>query len=350
MSDKLKIGLTLSGGGAKGAYQVGVVKALAEMNVSVDAISGASIGSLNGGVVASAPSLNEAAVRLESLWSELSRLQILQANPSSYLLFLQKSGLKFNGAIIRKALSKLGFETSHLVEEKGLLKEDPLRVMLDKYLDSNALNNGIPMFVSVFESNGFFHDILTNLPSILHLTDGKNSDFFNVQSLPIDDQKEALLASAAIPFLFEPKMVGGKIYCDGGLGGWKNSQGNTPVTPLIQNECDLIIVSHLEDGALWDRNQFPNTTFIEVRPQSNISRNEGFFSGAKDVLGFDSDNVHSWINQGYLDTLHCVGNVQKVLSSRSKLSESKGILSASESKNTNADNLLREAIQLLTRP
>lgn len=50
---KNKIGLVLSGGGAKGAYQVGVVRALAEMNIKIGAISGASIGALNGAIIAS---------------------------------------------------------------------------------------------------------------------------------------------------------------------------------------------------------------------------------------------------------------------------------------------------------
>ena len=52
MSKQAKVGLVLSGGGAKGAYQVGVCKALAELGTQVDMIAGASIGALNGGVLA----------------------------------------------------------------------------------------------------------------------------------------------------------------------------------------------------------------------------------------------------------------------------------------------------------
>jgi NTE family protein len=56
---ELRIGLVLSGGGAKGAYQVGVVNALHELGAQVDAIAGASIGALNGAFLATAPSLEE---------------------------------------------------------------------------------------------------------------------------------------------------------------------------------------------------------------------------------------------------------------------------------------------------
>ncbi|NMG21810.1 patatin-like phospholipase family protein [Brasilonema bromeliae] len=59
-----RVGLVLSGGGARGAYHVGVIKYLADMNISIDAVAGASIGALNGAVVAAAPNLQEASTRL----------------------------------------------------------------------------------------------------------------------------------------------------------------------------------------------------------------------------------------------------------------------------------------------
>ena len=48
MIDNREYGLVLAGGGTKGAYQVGVWKALKELNINVKGIVGASIGSLNG--------------------------------------------------------------------------------------------------------------------------------------------------------------------------------------------------------------------------------------------------------------------------------------------------------------
>ena len=51
-----KLGLVLSGGGAKGAYHVGVIKALYELGIQIDMLSGASIGALNGAVLLSADS------------------------------------------------------------------------------------------------------------------------------------------------------------------------------------------------------------------------------------------------------------------------------------------------------
>ncbi|EES9220673.1 patatin-like phospholipase family protein, partial [Escherichia coli] len=51
MSTEMKTGLVLSGGGAVGAYQAGVVKALAECGTQISMVSGASIGAFNGAII-----------------------------------------------------------------------------------------------------------------------------------------------------------------------------------------------------------------------------------------------------------------------------------------------------------
>ena len=71
MTKILKTGLVLSGGGAKGAYHVGVVKALAEYRIEVDIISGASIGALNGALLATSSSMQEGYERLNEIWQSL---------------------------------------------------------------------------------------------------------------------------------------------------------------------------------------------------------------------------------------------------------------------------------------
>ena len=48
----MKRALVLSGGGAKGAYQIGVYKALKRLNIKIDIITGTSIGSINGAALA----------------------------------------------------------------------------------------------------------------------------------------------------------------------------------------------------------------------------------------------------------------------------------------------------------
>ncbi|MCZ5545045.1 patatin-like phospholipase family protein, partial [Escherichia coli] len=73
-----------------------------------------------------------------------------------------------------------------------------------------------------------------------------------------------------LPLLFRPREVQGKMYCDVGMGGWRNMQGNTPVTPLVDAGCNMVIVTHLSDGSLWDRQAFPDTTILEIRPRKRL--------------------------------------------------------------------------------
>ncbi|MBS9386020.1 MAG: patatin-like phospholipase family protein [Dolichospermum sp. BR01] len=63
---KIKLGLVLAGGGAKGAYKSGVVKYLAEIDFAPLMIAGTSIGALNGAILASGTSFKQSSDRLQS--------------------------------------------------------------------------------------------------------------------------------------------------------------------------------------------------------------------------------------------------------------------------------------------
>lgn len=355
MPEPMKVGLVLSGGGAKGAYQVGVLKALHELGTQVDMVAGASIGSLNGAILVSAPSMKEGVARLEEIWTELS-----QSSPLSlqipYMSLLLAAGLRFQGAaalagilqLLKFGASKAGIELpEHLnqITSEGLLSESPLKALMDKYLDSNGLASGTPLYISVFKSLGGFSDILRVIAAEIGLRDTPDSSFIHIQTLPVQQQKELLLASAAIPLLFAPKEANGIRYTDGGQGGWKTMQGNTPITPLLQAGCNLVLVTHLSDGSLWSRHDFPESTILEIRPQANIARDNGFMGGAKDLLGFDASKITSWIDQGYRDTLHCVGRVMAAQSSRNELRRSKTVLALSQKIDGHADAALEDAMK-----
>ena len=77
------LGLTLSGGGAKGAYQAGVLRALTEEGVVATHVAGASIGALNGALVAAAPTQQAAVEHLQQLWNALAQQSPLQADASA---------------------------------------------------------------------------------------------------------------------------------------------------------------------------------------------------------------------------------------------------------------------------
>lgn len=358
MPEKMKVGLVLSGGGAKGAYQVGVLKALQELGTTIDVVAGASIGALNGAVLVSAPSISEGIKRLEKLWLTLAETSPLGLNHASYINLLVSAGLHLYGfgyadqlrKLAQKVSKHFGFELSEPFREieTGIISTKPLRDLLEQYLNPAGLANGLPLYISAFKSQSGFNDLLRTITAEIGILDTPESEFFHIQSLPKYEQKEVLLASAAIPLLFASRTVGGEKYTDGGQGGWQKSQGNTPITPLLEAGCNLVVVTHLCDGSLWSRHDFPDVTVMEIRPQTNISRDHGILGGAKDLLGFDRQKIPSWIEQGYQDTLLCIGRTINITKSRTALSHSKVILENSEAQNSLADNTLKDAMSRLS--
>jgi NTE family protein len=126
-------------------------------------------------------------------------------------------------------------------------------------------------------------------------------------------------------------------------GGWQKLQGNTPITPLLQAGFKMVIVTHLSDGSLWSRQDFPDATVIEIRPQSSIERS----GGVQDLLGFDADKIPSWIEQGYVDTKHCVGRVMESVQARHELRQSEAALLKSEQALTVSQPMLEDALARL---
>lgn len=332
-----KVGLVLSGGGAKGAYQAGVVRYLAEADIPVAAVSGASIGGINGAVIAAAPTLDHAAKRLNGLWQGLisstpAQLQIASAVPpialGLYLTLLLGaghqtllSGLAGNLAnrALRQAIERAprqgnlaallellkGFQVHPEILQNRFIEE-----RLDTYLDEPALRDGLPLYLSVFRSAGPFSDLASALLARIGVGDTRAPDFLHLQDLPENEYRPAILASAAVPLLLESQAIDGIVYADGGLGGVRHSTGLTPAEPLLLNEeCTHLIIVHLRDGALWDRHRFPNAVILEIRPEEAFQKR----GPLSDTFGFDPNSLAAWIDQGYSDARRCLEAYRAVL-------------------------------------
>lgn len=284
-----RVGLVLSGGGGKGAYQVGIVQCLSDFGIEIDAIAGTSIGALNGAVLASAPSLLEASIKLQELWLELA-----DAPPDD---------LKF-----ASSLFDLSQGNRPKLKSSGRLEE-----IIDYYLNEEALNCGIPLYVGVFKCKGVMLNLAWAIAGKSGILDSPKSEFLCVQGLPRKEIKSALLASAALPLLFSAQDINGVRFVDGGIGGSLKCYGNTPITPLISKAgCRCIIVNHLSDGSLWNRNDFPDVTCLEIRPGKPIYRK----GGLADMLTFDKTIQNEWIQQGYEDTKRCLTKSEKLIKSK----------------------------------
>lgn len=316
MSQSNKLGLVLSGGGAKGAYQAGVVRYLAEKNIQPAAVSGASIGSLNGAVVAGSENIGKAAETLEKVWHEVATNSPLKMDALSFMSFILRIGLAAFGGPLGRFAAANSKHLEHILPEKYhkyigdpvFFDNSPSIDILNRYAGLKEKDSGLPFWVSVYESDGALKDLFAFIAASVDIGESKNSDFICVNPLSEEEKRKALLASSAIPLAYEAQNIGGKKFYDGGLGGARAVQGNTPITPLIEKEkCSHVIVTHLQDGSFWDRNQFPGCTILEIRPRG-IGR-----KGLLDMLSFERDTILEWMEQGYLDAKESIEPVENGL-------------------------------------
>jgi NTE family protein len=346
-----RVGLVLTGGGAKGAYHVGALRAIAELNIPVHAVAGASVGALNAAIVATAGNMQQAYSHLQKIWESLADDKVIGVSKKApaYISMMIGMGVAFRSMPVLSAgvsiVTRLAEEFDIDVPgiDAQVLDDSPLVKLLEQYTTVESLKSGLPLYVSVYETGGAFQDIWGVLKSSLRLGNTRESDFLHVQNLPDTQMQQALMASAALPMLFRARKVQGKRYTDGGQGDWYGVGGNTPVKPLVDAGCETIIVVHLCDGSAWDRNQYPNTNIIEVRPRSMIAQG----NAVSDLLGFDHQRIHSWSQQGYEDAMHCLSRVFETITKHNHLTSSRERLGASPEQHTVADQLLDNAMKRL---
>ena len=231
----MKIGLVLSGGGGKGAYELGVWKALKELKIHkyIDVFSGTSIGAFN--AVLFAQDDIEAA---EDLWKEVTMDKIV---PTTKFDLLKKGIGLFIGA---KSINLAKKYLNQKIDEGAVSKEGAIEI-INKYLDIEKVKN----------NNKICYAACTELSDF-------NIKYFKLNDYTEEVAKEIVLASASLPLIYEATEVMGKKYIDGGVSD------NTPIQPVYGEGCDIIIVLLLSKEARIDRDLYPNTHILELYPRN----------------------------------------------------------------------------------
>lgn len=306
-SPKPKIGVVMSGGGAKGAYLVGVLRAMAEAGLEADCVSGTSIGALNGSILASRRTVSSASECLAEIWDELARRSPLQLNHqglSTHLglafakLVLAAYGGPHAEAITFPLIQVLEREARANGIEASLLSKDPIAELLETYLDFSRKDDWLPFWVASFRAS-LPEALWEGIKGSALKMENRPAEFFKVQDLSVEEVGDAILASAALPVLFPQQSLGNGVFFDGGIGGGRKGQGNTPAQPLAESRCDLLIVTHLSNGALWDRRDFPDAgSVIDIRPSGDMG---GFAA----MLDFSPNQLQRLRRLGYEDAMRC---------------------------------------------
>ena len=329
---KTKLGVVLSGGGAKGAYEAGFLKALSEFGIQPDAIAGTSIGALNGAIYSANKNTKGVSIFLEQIWQDLANTPALQPDKKKvFKNFVEVVTFFSPLAPVSKVARVVSYAISKGKDKEGILSTTPISNVLEQYASIEKILTGLPFYVGVTRSDGNAVDFLR----LINLENTGLTDYLKIQSLNKDEIYKAILASAALPIAFDAQKINGIQYRDGCLGSLNNEWGNTPAKPLIEKEnCTHLIVCHLNEGSFFDRNDpiFDNTQIIEIRPtQDTFSK--FWFS----TLRFSVDKIDLWMNQGYEDSKRILSESFKALSTKNQRinSEIKSDISIERLKNQN---------------
>ena len=245
------IGLVLSGGGAKGVYQAGVWKAMAELGLTdrVRAISGTSIGAINAAAFAALGS----PASVERFWME-SVDSAADVRPGLLTLY----SLGITGYRILRGEK---FPLPSLLDRKGLER------MLLERLPEVWPANGPAVYATALECR-------------IRLWGPWGRRGYKLRRFRVDREPNSekrvrfLLASSAIPWGFPPVKIDGASFVD---GGWEARGGeNTPLAPILDNHPDLrtIVVVRLntgvDDPVPLTRPPRIRAKIIEIRPSKTL--------------------------------------------------------------------------------
>jgi len=291
-----KNALILTGGGARAAYQVGVLSAISKFSprnhpLPFPIICGTSAGAINTTALACYASCFQLGIKkLEWVWNSLTTNRIYHSDPYRVFIHITKG-------ILASFQADYASKTS-----PSLLNNDPLRTLLNEVVDYKRIDNnilkGFLSAVSITASSYTSGDSIS-----FYQSDSSIKPWFRAKrrGLPSQINSDHLLASAAIPLVFPSIKIQKEHYGDGSinqlsplspaihLGGEKlfiigveqpkeplHARENNPHPPSTAT-----IASHLLDGIFSDtlqsdleRMQRVNST-LSLISDSNKKSNEG---------------------------------------------------------------------------
>ena len=106
------------------------------------------------------------------------------------------------------------------------------------------------------------------------------------------DITKLLLASSAIPIVFPNEEFHGQMYCDGGI---PIVGDNVPIEPIYNTGVENIIVVHLSQDYLVDKEQYPNSQIIEIVPHEDLG------NALTGTLDFSPEGAFARMKMGYED-------------------------------------------------
>ena len=212
------IGLVLSGGGGKGAYQIGVLKVLQEQGLldEVTAISGASIGAVNAMLYA----MGDIDVMYHA-WKDIDMDTVFD------------------------------IDLNMIAERRLYFSRNEMLSMLERYIDIEKIKADK-------------RDIYFSISKVNEMQEAVSVEYRKLSDYDTETIKKLLLASTALPVMYEPVEIDGNQYRDGGM------LDNEPIQPLYDAGIRQFIVIGLKAGKVLNTDKWPDTQFITIYPSHDL--------------------------------------------------------------------------------
>ncbi len=244
-------GVVLGGGGAKGSYEIGVWKALRELEIPIVAVAGTSVGALNGAIM-----IQDDFELAYDFWCNIEIQQLINLSCTSIL-----DGKPFTPRELAQVVGE--------IIENGGIDVTPLKEILKKYVDEAKIRASDVDFGLVTFS-------LTNLkPEIAYKAD-----------IPEGQLVDYLLASSCFP-IFKPQEIGSCKYIDGGI------YDNLPAALLADKGIKNIIIVDVSGIGRVRRFKRDGLNIISIKNSEFLGK----------TFQFDGATSKRNITLGYLDAL-----------------------------------------------
>ncbi len=279
MSGAPRTALVLSGGGARGAYQVGALRGLLDLGIlpgaasAFDVLVGSSAGSINAAVLAAhADRLAEGVERLEGIWGGIRAEQVFRTDLRSLggIGWRWVRDLSFGGMLRR-------------VAPKALLDTAPLRTLLDEgvpfdriagHLRSGALRALAVPATNLYTSDGVV--FVQAGPDVPLWQRGR----WSVERTPIG--VDHLMASSAIPILFPSVEIQGRHLGDGCI------RNTAPLSPAINLGADRVVAVGVRQAG-----RAVELPGVSGRPPPTVAQIAGVLLDAVMLDAIETDVEHS---------------------------------------------------------
>jgi NTE family protein len=294
--------LVLQGGGALGAYQVGVYQALHEAGIAPDWVIGTSIGAINAALIAGSKS-DERIEKMCDFWSRVQNDRFVPGGLPSWLESATRNWQAITGGVPNFfSPNPMAFLSPHQPlgpEAAGYYSVNRLRHTLGELVDLDQLNQGGVR--------------ITVGASCVRTAEMR---YFDSRDMPLG--LDHIMASGALPPAFPPVRIDGELYWDGGI------LSNTPVEVVFDDNPrrdSLVLAVHIwnphgpEPDTIWEVMnrqkdvQYSSRAVAHIQRQRQIHRLRHIIAELSNMLPDDrrrNNEVAEMAAYGCLTRMHVV--------------------------------------------